>query len=135
MSFFLRIRRPPRSTRADTLVPYTTLFRSPGEGFPCARPRATVPGSAPFQPGDQLVVQIAHVQASGHRKLHEIIAINDSKRRPPDQGNAMNATVVHEGQPAPAGPSYRTRGAEPKPAFRRWAPVLDRKSTRLNSSH
>src|SRR3546814_11570963 len=30
--FFLMIRRPPRSTRTDTLFPYTTLFRS-------ARPR------------------------------------------------------------------------------------------------
>src|SRR3546814_1485013 len=29
--FFLMIRRPPRSTRTDTLFPYTTLFRS---GFP-----------------------------------------------------------------------------------------------------
>src|SRR3546814_19919935 len=27
--FFLIIRRPPRSTRTDTLFPYTTLFRSP----------------------------------------------------------------------------------------------------------
>src|SRR3546814_20694593 len=27
--FFLMIRRPPRSTRTDTLFPYTTLFRSP----------------------------------------------------------------------------------------------------------
>src|SRR3546814_6952578 len=26
--FFLRIRPPPRSTRTDTLFPYTTLFRS-----------------------------------------------------------------------------------------------------------
>src|SRR3546814_20168177 len=33
--FFLMIRRPPRSTRTDTLFPYTTLFRSPA--FP---PRA-----------------------------------------------------------------------------------------------
>src|SRR3546814_14480433 len=31
--FFLMIRRPPRSTRTDTLFPYTTLFRSgPGSG-------------------------------------------------------------------------------------------------------
>src|SRR3546814_15281592 len=29
--FFLMIRRPPRSTRTDTLFPYTTLFRSPGD--------------------------------------------------------------------------------------------------------
>src|SRR3546814_7784655 len=37
--FFLMIRRPPRSTRTDTLFPYTTLFRSPArrDGAP---PRA-----------------------------------------------------------------------------------------------
>src|SRR3546814_1392157 len=31
------IRRPPRSTRTDTLFPYTTLFRS-RSGLPCQRP-------------------------------------------------------------------------------------------------
>src|SRR3546814_20812488 len=31
--FFLMIRRPPRSTRTDTLFPYTTLFRSVLHGF------------------------------------------------------------------------------------------------------
>src|SRR3546814_10894223 len=30
------IRRPPRSTRTDTLFPYTTLFRSGGNGHGCA---------------------------------------------------------------------------------------------------
>src|SRR3546814_13192858 len=28
MVFFLMVRRPPRSTRTDTLFPYTTLYRS-----------------------------------------------------------------------------------------------------------
>src|SRR3546814_16115178 len=37
--FFLMIRRPPRSTRTDTLFPYTTLFRS--------WPRAMTSGSSP----------------------------------------------------------------------------------------
>src|SRR3546814_11001939 len=32
--FFLMIRRPPRSTRTDTLFPYTTLFRSLSLGEP-----------------------------------------------------------------------------------------------------
>src|SRR3546814_13913669 len=32
--FFLMIRRPPRSTRTDTLLPYTTPFRSPRPGVP-----------------------------------------------------------------------------------------------------
>src|SRR3546814_8675425 len=44
--FFLIIRRPPRSTRTDTLFPYTTLFRSwatvtvicPESWFDCAAP-------------------------------------------------------------------------------------------------
>src|SRR3546814_5081195 len=31
------IRRPPRSTRTDTLFPYTTLFRSPWRRRPCRR--------------------------------------------------------------------------------------------------
>src|SRR3546814_8782064 len=39
--FFLRIRRPPRSTRTDTLFPYTTLFRSPRR--PARRSRSRTP--------------------------------------------------------------------------------------------
>src|SRR3546814_8627788 len=38
------IRRPPRSTRTDTLFPYTTLFRSPagrGATAACSRRHAT----------------------------------------------------------------------------------------------
>src|SRR3546814_3465502 len=35
--FFLMIRRPPRSTRTDTLFPYTTLFRSSSPGSRCCR--------------------------------------------------------------------------------------------------
>src|SRR3546814_9723412 len=37
------IRRPPRSTRTDTLLPYTTLFRSPDRRVGGQRPLA------PFQ--------------------------------------------------------------------------------------
>src|SRR3546814_5922458 len=37
------IRRPPRSTRTDTLFPYTTLFRSPTAA---AAPAAASAGSA-----------------------------------------------------------------------------------------
>src|SRR3546814_20970453 len=52
--FFLMIRRPPRSTRTDTLFPYTTLFRSPRAAAPPRgsaaghrRPAAAFPTSAP----------------------------------------------------------------------------------------
>src|SRR3546814_10025772 len=47
---FLKIRRPPRSTRTDTLFPYTTLFRSPdaarrhGSGPYRSAPDAVTPG-------------------------------------------------------------------------------------------
>src|SRR3546814_4915926 len=44
--FFLMILRPPRSTRTDTLFPYTTLFRSPGRtaGGAAGRFRDGAPG-------------------------------------------------------------------------------------------
>src|SRR3546814_3049483 len=37
VDFFLMIRRPPRSTRTDTLFPYTTLFRSGPGSDPALR--------------------------------------------------------------------------------------------------
>src|SRR3546814_9541808 len=55
--FFLMIRRPPRSTRTDTLFPYTTLFRSPRTARSSASagrerrwrsaPRTAPPGPSP----------------------------------------------------------------------------------------
>src|SRR3546814_19176972 len=41
------IRRPPRSTRTDTLFPYTTLFRSTQPEHPFA-PRPTTLATAPI---------------------------------------------------------------------------------------
>src|SRR3546814_10265639 len=43
--FFLMLRRPPRSTRTDTLFPYTTLFRSPACAF-STPPSAFAPAPA-----------------------------------------------------------------------------------------
>src|SRR3546814_11652537 len=51
--FFLMIRRPPRSTRTDTLFPYTTLFRSLRRADLCqprARLRALLDALADPQP-------------------------------------------------------------------------------------
>src|SRR3546814_13527864 len=39
--FFLMIRRPPRSTRTDTLFPYTTLFRSSRSAMPTSARRSS----------------------------------------------------------------------------------------------
>src|SRR3546814_2066606 len=56
--FFLMIRRPPRSTRTDTLFPYTTLFRS----------------NEPVQVLQQILVALGHgvgVEArTGYRLTH-----------------------------------------------------------------
>src|SRR3546814_2560451 len=41
------IRRPPRSTRTDTLFPYTTLFRSRSDGWRRVRRVRRVSGGAP----------------------------------------------------------------------------------------
>src|SRR3546814_4680194 len=50
MFFLLMIRRPPRSTRTDTLFPYTTLFRSCHRFCPPGRPRNAPSSYPPWRP-------------------------------------------------------------------------------------
>src|SRR3546814_9892261 len=58
--------RPPRSTRTDTLVPYTTLFRSPAPHSDPAlwRPRQEPRPQCPFPPEHRA----RHSTAHGHRR-------------------------------------------------------------------
>src|SRR3546814_15590319 len=58
--FFLMIRRPPRSTRTDTLFPYTTLFRSPLH-------RARQARSFP----EGLAILVRDRDASGNRAVYQ----------------------------------------------------------------
>src|SRR3546814_8457527 len=51
--FFLMIRRPPRSTRTDTLFPYTTRFRSHHHELHAHLPEGPEPGQG--DRGDQEV--------------------------------------------------------------------------------
>src|SRR3546814_20272663 len=62
--FFLMIRRPPRSTRTDTLFPYTTLFRS----LVSAAHKAKVEGyiETGIKEGAKLVVDGRGVKVQGH---------------------------------------------------------------------
>src|SRR3546814_10848174 len=55
------IRRPPRSTRTDTLFPYTTLFRS------VRSPRNAVGGRGAASRSSAAPVQLARENLSGRR--------------------------------------------------------------------
>src|SRR3546814_16034921 len=54
-------RRPPRSTRTDTLFPYTTLFRAPG----IAMPAPTVEGRATVTDGDTVKIGRHRIRLHG----------------------------------------------------------------------
>src|SRR3546814_16261505 len=63
---FLMIRRPPRSTRTDTLFPYTTLFRSrpcPADNGVCALSK---PGPSPERRLAQAVNALRHGRSEEH---------------------------------------------------------------------
>src|SRR3546814_5836307 len=68
--FFLMIRRPPRSTRTDTLFPYTTLFRSLVgllRSHVCGH---RLPGAKPLCPPVAAAVRQRRDEASGPRLRH-----------------------------------------------------------------
>src|SRR3546814_3091306 len=103
------IRRPPRSTRTDTLVPYTTLFRSFRSGSSIALPRPG--GSRPPQGFPAIIVllkSIVHLCREGENAEQE-------RRHEEDQEGAERP---FEGEPLMLAEFD-----------------ADRKSTRLNSSH
>src|SRR3546814_13456104 len=81
--FFLMIRRPPRSTRTDTLFPYTTLFRSKHVDLdPCEmRSDATMHARAKDEVANILAVEIDVVRPidrlivkskQGRQKYHAV---------------------------------------------------------------
>src|SRR3546814_9803011 len=83
-------RRPPRSTRTDTLFPYTTLFRSAGprarrerEGGP--ESAAASPGSrrrpAPAEPGRRTVGMRVGSSARGYHALSLACRVSQLRAR------------------------------------------------------
>src|SRR3546814_12173394 len=106
------IRRPPRSTRTDTLFPYTTLFRSrdPDLGRP---DRALVRYPIQDERDVDRTVDPAHDRG--------VEAVVGGARRIGLSGRA-GAEQVDEVEAA-------------QPVAQRSVDRADRKSTRLNSSH
>src|SRR3546814_6503421 len=72
------IRRPPRSTRTDTLFPYTPLFRSHRGEHPAEeRPRR-------FEPGEHILGRLAmgephEAVARQHRREHQRPAVRSEE--------------------------------------------------------
>src|SRR3546814_4443494 len=109
---FLMIRRPPRSTRTDTLFPYTTLFRSglhvtaTAEKLPRPGQYDTAYGRIGIATYRRLQERACEGQVDGVSGLGTI----ESQRRCGAINREKNRCIAHQ-------------------------QALDRKSTRLNSSH
>src|SRR3546814_3954952 len=120
--FFLMIRRPPRSTRTDTLFPYTTLFRSPIQS---------------------LNVSASFSYAKGKIKNGQVACNDFNGDGAPDQNPA--APTVAEITAAAGGDAVASCTISDRLSFAPlWTlvltpeytqPVTARKSPRLNSSH
>src|SRR3546814_5921445 len=124
------IRRPPRSTRTDTLFPYTTLFRSYSRigggqthgGRKSAQSMASISGPDPGRAGVQDRYLENDCLRNGERnpfRQHQGMALSgEDVERFPRRYPARSMTVARHSD-TPETQSIRT----------------DRKSTRLNSSH
>src|SRR3546814_19703309 len=68
--FFLMLRRPPRSTRTDTLFPYTTLFRSTIQPAPPLRGTRAAAWSHVHGTVPNLVSALGSRVAADHDRIH-----------------------------------------------------------------
>src|SRR3546814_2556555 len=121
------IRRPPRSTRTDTLFPYTTLFRS----WFGRRPEAF----SPF--GRYLLARKRRRCASGPRQGVRRVRSGTMKTRSGWRLRALGALAVAAGLAAavPAeADDWNIVGLRLGLSVEE-TKAADRKSTRLNSSH
>src|SRR3546814_2466895 len=124
------IRRPPRSTRTDTLFPYTTLFRSAGDGwrFPIEAPPPPRRGARRVDAGEldeplPLAMAAAGLEQVLAWGVPGIAAALGERTRALD--DALDANGLS---------TWKTPGHAPHLTALR-PPAEDRKSTRLNSSH
>src|SRR3546814_8738664 len=111
------MRRPPRSTRTDTLFPYTTLFRSYVLGITSIDPERSDLLFERFVSQERKEPPDIDVDFEHARRELVMQWVFDTYGR---DHAALCSTVIR----------YRTKGA-----LRDVGKALDRKSTRLNSSH
>src|SRR3546814_18631199 len=106
--FFLMIRRPPRSTRTDTLFPYTTLFRSRGRLH-----RARLSPSR-RRAGDRMA-------GAKHRAGDPADLAARGGARAMDEPGSHPATRGRRGRPSADRTLQRTAAATPAPTGRKSA--------------
>src|SRR3546814_8868286 len=124
------IRRPPRSTRTDTLFPYTTLFRSIAIDNTFLGPL----WQKPLQHGAEIVVYSLTKYAGGHSDLVAGGVLGTKKHM--DVIRAMRNTIGTITDPNTAWMLLRSLETLELRMTRAGANAAkDRKSTRLNSSH
>src|SRR3546814_3063498 len=135
--FFLMMRRPPRSTRTDTLFPYTTLFRSNGEWFH---------GGDPSTAAHDITARFARIgrnpisrtKRSG-RRFQNRLELRGKFILARAEGAVEGGRADGEGVDARLGKGADAREAVDATGDHESAPGgtarRDRKSTRLNSSH
>src|SRR3546814_7633438 len=129
------IRRPPRSTRTDTLFPYTTRCRSAG-----ARKRADLSPVISPHAGDEEPIGAALV-FEGNRKDAQDTVIGPHRRREFVRRNGVERIVGAGGEEGLDNllPLLRfkraTRINEGAAGVQPVGGAGDRTSTRLNSSH
>src|SRR3546814_2827522 len=160
--FFLVIRRPPRSTRTDTLFPYTTLFRSHAAAAPrnrkdkrngphgwrdSRRDRAATGFGArrcvhPAWERRRFVrghaegwMTLGTRRARGRRKLPTLLPPRSCshERAPPLPG--IVAFRLPSYRTGPVARTFRAVAADGGRGAAATPASADRKSTRLNSSH
>src|SRR3546814_14442363 len=112
------VRRPPSSTRADTLFPYATLFRS-----------RAAPGGA----GNAVVVGKARIQRGRGQRVMPVIAQPARGRELETAPMRVGGIGVDTAATTARGHHQLVLGAAVERGQR--PGVIDRKSTRLNSSH
>src|SRR3546814_17526400 len=127
--FFLMIRRPPRSTRTDTLFPYTTLFRSRPRVAHAHRARPVFvmldvrhhPHRHAGAVGPRQL-RAAHDRRIGHAVGDHAVApiLEAGARRWVGPGSALRSRRDHHtswgSTPPPASPPTRTHRAGTPPA-------------------
>src|SRR3546814_3944155 len=127
--FFLMIRRPPRSTRTDTLFPYTTLFRS-DRGH-----RARTVASRPVERTDERRLGLFCGAALPARREAYRAAEPGCRSALAARSTAARFRGIRDRRPDLAlqvGRRDRLQGVRESVAE---CDPADRKSTRLNSSH